>query len=195
MKSAKSKVHSTGFLNEHRHKILILSVIGFAILGIFFFNGGDAVAVKNGDAIAVDYVGTLEDGTLFDTSVKARAEKAGLAQPGRTYEPLEFTVGEGQMIEGFDKAVVGMKVGETKKITLPPEQAYGPRNENLVRDIPISTLTQAGIENPKVGMTLAVNGFPAKVTKVANGNATIDMNHDLAGKNLVFEITIRKIGK
>ncbi len=86
--------------------------------------GGNSVTAQNGDLVAVDYVGTLDDGTVFDTSIKEEAQKAGL--PLRpSYSPLEFTVGAGQMISGFDKGVVGMTVGETKNVHLTPAEAYG----------------------------------------------------------------------
>ena len=82
------------------------------------------MTAQKGDTVAVDYVGTLDNGTAFDTSIKEEAQKAGL--PLRdSYAPLEFTVGEGQMIAGFDNAVVGMKVGEEKNVHLTPSEAYG----------------------------------------------------------------------
>ena len=82
------------------------------------------MAAQKGDTVAVDYVGTLDDGTVFDTSIREEAIKAGL--PLRSsYSPLEFTAGAGQMIAGFDAAVIGMKVGEEKNVHLTPSEAYG----------------------------------------------------------------------
>ncbi|HII39089.1 TPA: peptidylprolyl isomerase [Candidatus Micrarchaeota archaeon] len=154
----------------------------------------DGKAVKSGDVVQVDYVGSLTDGTLFDTSVEAEAKKAGL--PLRpAYEPLEFTVGTGQMIAGFDAAVVGMHEGKTKIVTLPPEQGYGPRDEQNVLDLPLAQLQKAGI-NASVGLQLqASNGMRGTVIEIANENATVDFNHELAGKALVFKITLLKIVK
>lgn len=174
--------------------VLVSACIGNGSTGYFASDGGEKMVVKNGDSIAVDYVGTLEDGTLFDTSVKERASKAGKLMPGRDYSPLSFTVGAGEMIAGFDKAVVGMKVGETKTVRLAPADAYGEKNPAMVQEVPVSVLEKAGLRNVSVGMKLAANGMPATVTRVSNGNATIDFNHELAGKTLVFEITVRKIG-
>lgn len=85
----------------------------------------DGQVVKNGDTVSVDYVGKFPDGTLFDTSLESEAKAAGKFQEGRPYQPFSFVVGQGQVVPGFDKNVLGMKVGETKTFTLPPEEAYG----------------------------------------------------------------------
>jgi len=137
------------------------------------------MAVKKGDKIKVEYEGKLEDGTVFDSS-----EKQG--------QPLEFQVGGGQMIKGFDEAVVGMEEGEEKEITLKPEDAYGEPNEQLVQEVPKDQLPEG---DPQVGMMLGVtlpNGMqvPAKITKVGDETITIDLNHPLAGKTLNFKLKI-----
>ncbi|MCK4968348.1 MAG: peptidylprolyl isomerase [Candidatus Aenigmarchaeota archaeon] len=150
------------------------------------------MTVKNTDTIKVDYVGTLEDGTVFDTSVETVAKESDNYQEGRPYQPLEFKVGAGQMIKGFDTAVVGMKLDEEKTVTLPPAEAYGEMNEKLVQEIPIDTLKNAGIE-PKAGMVISANGNPAKIIKVENNTVTMDFNHELAGKTLIFKITLKEI--
>ncbi|MCK4550905.1 MAG: FKBP-type peptidyl-prolyl cis-trans isomerase, partial [Candidatus Aenigmarchaeota archaeon] len=98
----------------------------------------------------------------------------------------------GQMIKGFDKAVVGMELNEEKTVTLPPEEAYGEKNEKLIQQVPIDTLKNAGID-PKEGMAISASGQPAQITKVENGTVTIDFNHELAGKTLVFKITLKEI--
>ena len=152
------------------------------------------VSVKNGDKVSVDYVGTLEDGTVFDTSVKAVAEKAGL--PLRpSYEPLSFTVGAGQMIKGFDAAVVGMKAGEEKTVKIPAKEAYGERSNANVMIISTSQLEQMLGAKPGAGMALYSNtGARGKIVSTNATETEVDFNHELAGKALVFKITIRKIG-
>jgi peptidylprolyl isomerase len=141
-------------------------------------------AVKNGDVVKVDYTGNLTDGTQFDSS-KGRA-------------PLEFTVGAGQMIAGFDAAVVGMKVGQTKKVTIPAAQAYGEHQDNMVLEVPKENLPPD--MTPKIGDHLATmqpNGRQLEVviTAVNDSSVIIDANHFLAGKDLTFEITLVEIGK
>ncbi len=92
--------------------------------------------VNEGDIVKVDYVGRLEDGTVFDTSLEDVAMEAGLYDPARRYEPLQFKVGAGQMIPGFDRGILGVKVNETKNITIPPEEAYGEYDPAKVNVIP-----------------------------------------------------------
>ena len=111
--------------------------------------------VASGDKITVDYIGRLNDQEVFDTSVKMVAEAAGKYSPQRNYdEGLSFTVGAGQMIKGFDEAVVGMKVGETKTIHIPAEKAYGAKRDDLIVRVP---LNEAGdISGAKVGMQVVL---------------------------------------
>lgn len=138
------------------------------------------MAVKKGDKIKVDYTGTLEDGTVFDSS-----EKHG--------QPLEFEVGSGQLIKGFDEAVIGMEKGDEKEIKLQPEEAYGERKEELVRDVPKDQLPKE--QEVKEGTMLIVglpNGMkmPVKVVEIQDDNVKIDFNHQLAGQVLNFKIKV-----
>jgi FKBP-type peptidyl-prolyl cis-trans isomerase 2 len=138
------------------------------------------MTIKKGDKIKVEYTGTLEDGTVFDSS-----EKQG--------KPLEFEVGAGQLIKGFDEAVVGMKKGEEKEITLEPKDAYGDPNPQLVKKVPREQLPKE--PEPKPGMMLALatpdgKQFPAMIKEVDEKEVSIDLNHPLAGKKLKFKIKI-----
>ena len=143
------------------------------------------MAIKVGDVIKVDYVGTLEDGTVFDTTKKNNAN------------PLKFQVGAGQLIFGFDQAVLGKEVGEEFTITLQPKEAYGTRDPMLVQTISRDQLPE-GLE-PETGMMLGVgdqNGANslAWITEVDDEFITLDLNHPLAGKVLNFEIKILETG-
>ena len=102
--------------------------------------GGDSREVKSGDTVQVDYTGKLENGTVFDTSREDVAKQEGMYVEGREYAPLTFVAGSGQVIQGFDKGVIGMKVGEEKTIEIPPEEAYGEYNEAGILVIPIEEL-------------------------------------------------------
>ncbi len=93
--------------------------------------------VKNGDKISVDYIGSLPGGKVFDTSIEKVAEENNIFIPGRGYEPLKLTVGKGEVIPGLDEGVLGMAVGETKTLTIPPEKGYGPSNPERIRAYPI----------------------------------------------------------
>ena len=143
--------------------------------------------VENGNTISVDYVGKLEDGTVFDTSVKEAAIEAEIYNQMRNYEPLTFTVGAGQMIAGFDEGVVGMEVGETKTLKIPPEEAYGEYDPELSRELPVEAVNFT----PEVGMQLATDtGLRGIITEVGEKSFIIDFNHELAGKTLIFEVTV-----
>ncbi|WP_347177736.1 FKBP-type peptidyl-prolyl cis-trans isomerase [Kribbibacterium absianum] len=135
---------------------------------------------EKGDKVEVNYRGTLEDGTQFDSSYDRG-------------ETLTFTVGSGQMISGFDAAVEGMKVGETKTVTLSPEEAYGERSDSLVY-----TFDRTDVPDPvnvKVGDTLGLQTSggattTGTVTEVTATTVTVDANPRLAGQTLIFEIEL-----
>ncbi len=135
--------------------------------------------VKDKDTVSVHYTGTLTSGEIFDTS--------------KDREPLSFTVGEGQMIPGFEEAVRGMEINESKKVTIKPEDAYGDVREEMVQDIKKEQLPPD--LSPKVGQQLT-SELPdgqhiiVRVTDVADDHITIDANHPLAGKELNFEIKV-----
>lgn len=157
--------------------------------------GGDSREVKPGDTVRVDYTGKLEDGTIFDTSREDVAKRAGIYVEGREYVPLTFVAGSGQVVEGFDEGVIGMKVEEEKTLTIPPEEAYGEYNESGVLSIPIEELNVTNrSELPQAGQTFTdMYGRPFKVTAVNDTYITIDTNHPLAGKTLIFDIKLISI--
>lgn len=136
--------------------------------------------VGNGDKVKLEYNGTLDDGTVFDSS-----ETHG--------EPLEFEVGAQQVIAGFEEAVMGMEEGEDKTFKLEASEAYGEHNPQLVKTVPRDKMPLD--EEPEAGMMLLTelpNGakVPAVITEVAEEVVTIDLNHPLAGKALTFEIKV-----
>ncbi|WP_116598687.1 FKBP-type peptidyl-prolyl cis-trans isomerase [Primorskyibacter marinus] len=138
--------------------------------------------VKTGDTVRIHYTGTLADGSTFDSSA------------GR--DPLEFTVGSGQIIPGLDKAMPGMAVGDSKKVEVVADDAYGqpdpaarqsvPRTE-IPADIPLDLGTQLQVQTPD-GQTMAVT-----VAEVTEEQVTLDANHPLAGKDLTFDIELVEI--
>ncbi len=138
--------------------------------------------IKKGNKVKVDYTGKLKDGTVFDSS-----------QHGSHSHPLEFEVGAGQVIEGFDEAVMGMEKGEEKEVTIAPEQAYGEKDPSLQREVPKNKMPK-GID-VKPGMILGMNlpdgqQMQATVSAVTDSTVTIDMNHPLAGKTLIFLLKV-----
>jgi FKBP-type peptidyl-prolyl cis-trans isomerase 2 len=138
---------------------------------------------KIGDTVQVHYVGRLDDGTEFDSS--------------RDREPIEFTIGNHEVIPGFESAVVGMNPGETKTQKVPADQAYGPYRPERIFAIE-RTSFPPDIE-PEPGLRLQVtdrmtgNAFPVSILRVSDDEVTLDANHPLAGKDLSFEITLVSI--
>ncbi len=140
-----------------------------------------SVATK-GNKVKVHYTGKLNDGTVFDSS--------------ENREPLEFVLGDGNMIQGFDSAVQGMELGSNKSVVIPSTEAYGEKREDMMVDIPIDQVP-ADIK-PEVGMDLSIqnqNGqpMPVKVVHVDEQKITLDANHPLAGQDLNFDIKLVEI--
>lgn len=134
---------------------------------------------KQGDKVQVHYTGTLTDGTQFDSSAGG--------------DPLEFTMGEGQLIPGFEQAVADMNLGETRTVTIAAAEAYGPRYDELLEEVPRAIMPE-GIELAE-GLALqgqAPDGHPMRYTVVAftEETVTLDGNHPLAGQDLVFELEL-----
>ena len=147
--------------------------------------------IKKGDYVKVDYV--LEvDGKVIDTSIEEVAKENNIYYPEREYKPIGFIVGNGELIEGFEEAVIGMDVGEEKTVTIPPEKGYGLRDERLIQEIPKEMFADADFE-PQEGMLILASGIPAKIIKVTDDTVTLDFNHELAGKELKFTIKVRDV--
>ena len=137
--------------------------------------------VQQGDTVRVHYEGRFEDGEVFDTS--------------KDREPLEFVAGSDQLIPGFSKAILGMAVGDSKTVTMPPAEAYGDHDPERVQQADLDVLP----DGVKVGDRLEAQSGEHKifveVTKLDDKGATLDANHPLAGKTLVFDIEIHSIGE
>ena len=141
------------------------------------------MAIEEGTKVQVHYTGTLDDGTQFDSS--------------RDREPLELVIGQGMVIPGFEKAIVGMEPGQTVTVTIPEEEAYGPHNEEMVIQFP-RTSFPAEIE-PKVGEQLVLRSpdgqeIPALIVDMNDEEVSLDANHPLAGFALTFEIELVSVG-
>jgi peptidylprolyl isomerase len=140
--------------------------------------------VKEGDVVKVHYTGKLVNGEQFDSSV------------GR--EPLEFTVGAGQMIKGFDDAMPGMNLGEKKTINIAPEDAYGPRSEEAIIEFPKENVPADMVLEPGMPLTLANQDgqpVPVIVVEVKDDVIILDANHFLAGQELIFDIELVEIAE
>jgi FKBP-type peptidyl-prolyl cis-trans isomerase 2 len=161
---------------------LVIIMLLIPVLFVLGCGGGELVA-QDGDHIAVNYIGTLSDGTKFDSSYDRG-------------ETLDFTVGEGEMIAGFDNAVKGMKVGDKKTVTLLPEEAYGEWDEDRVIKIDRSEFDEPFTYS--VGDDILLqnsSGYQASfpIVEITDEYVAIDTNPELAGKELTFEIEVVKL--
>ncbi|MBI2547028.1 MAG: peptidylprolyl isomerase [Candidatus Aenigmarchaeota archaeon] len=174
--------------------IAILAIIVIGGLAYLQFGGMmQERTAKVGNLVTVNYIGSFENGTVFDTSIESVAIQKGIGDPLRTYEPLQFVVGSGQLIKGFDNAVVGMKAGETKNVTLQPQDAYGSYSQDLLVTVNASSIQTQGQSLVVGGSVTTDTGAKGIITKIENGNATVDFNSPLAGKVLKFQITLLNI--
>ncbi len=134
---------------------------------------------KDGDTVRIHYTGRLDDGEVFDSSA------------GR--EPLQFTLGAGQVIPGFEQGALGMNPGEAKTINIPADKAYGPHRKEMVMTVDRKEFPENF--ELKLGMQLQIpqedgRALPVKVTDISESNVTLDANHSLAGKDLTFDIEL-----
>jgi peptidylprolyl isomerase len=138
---------------------------------------------KKGDTVKIHYKGTLKDGTVFDSS--------------EGHEPLGFKIGTGEVIAGFEEAVTGMRIGEKKNVTIPPDKAYGQPNKEMIIQAPRNQVP-ADL-NPEVGQKLEMGGpngelIAVRVVELTEEFITLDANPPLAGKDLTFDIELVAIG-
>lgn len=166
--------------NNHIAVLAFLLMLALLVPGCGAIDG--AAKAKDGDTVQVNYTGKLADGTVFDSSV------------GR--QPLEVVLGKGQVIPGFEKAILGMTVGENKTVTIPADEAYGPYHNELIFEVPRENMP-TGV-TPQVGQRLQGSQedgsvMVATITKVSDNTVTLDANIPLAGKDLTFDIGLVKI--
>jgi len=165
---------------EKRYSVLATIIL----LVLILMTGCNSPALaKTGDTVKVHYTGKLADGTVFDTSVGS--------------EPLEFTLGQSKVIAGFEQAIISMKVRESKTVTIPADQAYGQRRDDMIFEVGRDELPPD--IGPEVGMQLQMNQGDGgiaivTITEVSETTVKIDANHPLAGQDLTFDIELVEIG-
>jgi len=167
---------------KNNHIVVLIFLLVTALLMQACIASDDAAKAKDGDTVQVNYTGKLADGTVFDSSI------------GK--QPLEVALGKGQVIPGFEKAILGMKVGDNKTVTISVNDAYGPSLKELIFEVTKDKLSD-GVA-PQVGQQLRgskADGstMVATITKISDNTITLDANMPLAGKELTFEIGLVKI--
>ena len=153
---------------------------------------GSSQGVEAGNYVLVDYTGIFEDGEVFDTTVKEEAIKAGIYKEEKKYMPMFFRADAKQVIKGLDKGVLGMKTGEERTFRISPAEAYGEHKAYLVQKIPLEKLNLQS--PPELGVKIATpRGTEVKVLASTETHATLDFNHELAGKTLIMKVKLISI--
>ena len=148
--------------------------------------------LQKGDFILIDYVGKVkETGEVFDTTIEEIARKERLYKEGEIYEPKLIVLGEGWILKALEEEILKLDVGTKSTIEIPPEKAFGPRDPEKVKLVPLRRLVAKGI-TPQIGMRVEYEGKMATVRTVGAGRVQLDFNPPLAGKTLVYEVTVQK---
>lgn len=186
------------FVSIHMQQKKVIIIIAVAVLilaglGFFFFSKKSPFKGSNesytGKKVSVNYVGKYPDGKAFDTNIESVAKEVGLYDANRPYSPLQFVVGSGQVVAGFENAIAGMAIGDTKKVTIEPKDAYGEYDDKKIATLPKSLFQEAGVV-PEVGQTYQMGAELIKVSSMTETGVIVDRNHPMAGKTLVFDITL-----
>lgn len=155
------------------------------------------MAITAGDSVTLEYTGRTADGTVFDTSRESVADEAGLAdaQSDREFTPITVEVGEEQLIEGLEDALLGLEAGDSPTVEIPPEDAYGEWSEDEVQEYEAEEFAElVGGQTPEEGAYLETQeGGLAQIVHVDDEHVEVDFNHDLAGETLEFDVEIVSI--
>lgn len=148
--------------------------------------------MKSGDFVSIDYIGKVKDtGEIFDVTVEEAAKKNNVYNPKVSYRPINVVVDANFIIKGIDDALKEMEVGDKKMIVVEPDKAFGERNPDFVRPIPLSNFKGEKVD-PQPGAYVEINGMRGKILSVDGGRIRVDFNHPLAGKKLEYEIEVKR---
>ncbi len=152
----------------------------------------EARTIDLGDFVEIDYKAMLEDGTVFDTTIQNVAKDSGIFDGEKKYGPMLLIIGSNWLLSGLEKKLVGLKEGETKKITLPPKEAFGERDPGKVKTYMLRRFTKRNI-NPSPGMKIQMEGSVGTVKAVSGGRVIVDFNSPQAGHTVTFEVMVKKV--
>ncbi|MCS7134235.1 MAG: peptidylprolyl isomerase [Candidatus Pacearchaeota archaeon] len=144
---------------------------------------------KKGELVEVEFTACMQDGFVFDTTNEEEAKRNNLFVEGKEFKPLKVFIGEGEVIKGFDEALIGKELGKEYIVKIDPEKAYGFRNPSFVKTFPLGAFES----EPKRDTFVNVNGIIAKVIAITGGRVVLDFNHPLAGKSLEYKFKILRI--
>jgi FKBP-type peptidyl-prolyl cis-trans isomerase 2 len=145
--------------------------------------------LNKGDFVEFDYTGFVE-GQVFDTTEKKVSDELHLHHEGHSFKPALSVIGSGDMLVGLEELVSQMKVGEEKRVSIPAAKAFGERNQDLVKLIPLEAFRRSGMHDPVAGQVVEIDNMPARVQSVSGGRVRVDFNHELAGKQVDYEVKV-----
>ncbi len=150
------------------------------------------MVLKEGDFARINYTGKIKDtDEVFDTTIEKVAKEKGIYTDGMKFKPTPLVAGAGHVIKGLDEALIGMDVGESKTVAIPPEKGYGQRDPKLVQLIPLKEFKKQGL-TPVPGLRFESEGRIGKIQSVSGGRVRVDFNYELAGKTLEYTVTVEE---
>jgi peptidylprolyl isomerase len=151
------------------------------------------MALQKGDFILIDYTAKVkETNEVFDTTIEETSKKEHLHKEGEMYEPKLVVIGEGWVLKALDESLTTMEIGKAQSVEIPPDKAFGPRDPEKVKRVPLKQLFAKDVHNPAIGMRIDYNGKMATIRSVGAGRVLLDFNPPLAGKTLVYDVTVDK---
>jgi peptidylprolyl isomerase len=151
------------------------------------------MSLQKGDFILINYIAKVkETNEIFDTTLEETAKKEHLHKEGEIHEPKLVVIGEGWVLKALDESLTTMKLNKAQSVEIPPDKAFGPRDPEKVKRVPLKQLLAKDVHNPTVGMRIDYNGKMATIRTIGAGRVLIDFNPPLAGKTLIYEVTVDK---
>jgi len=149
--------------------------------------------LQKGDFILINYTAKVkETNEVFDTTLEEVAKKEHLYKEGELYEPKLVVVGEGWMLKAVDESLETMKLNKAQSVEVPPDKAFGPRDPEKIKRVPLKQLFTKDVHNPTIGMRIDYNGKMATIRSIGAGRVLLDFNPPLAGRTLIYDITVDK---
>ncbi len=146
-----------------------------------------------GDFILINYTAKVkETNEVFDTTLEETSKKEHLHKEGEVYEPKLVVIGEGWVLKALDESLTAMKIGKAQSVEIPPDKAFGPRDPEKIKRVPLKQLLAKDIRNPSIGMRIDYNGKMATIRSIGAGRVLLDFNPPLAGKTLVYNVSVEK---
>jgi len=152
-----------------------------------------AMTLQKGDFILINYTAKVkETNEVFDTTIEETSKKEHLHKEGEVYEPKLVVIGEGWVLKTLDESLATMELSKATSVEIPPDKAFGPRDPEKIKRVPLKQLLAKDVHNPTIGMRIEYGGKNATIRSIGAGRVLLDFNPPLAGKTLIYEVTVNK---